>query len=622
MNASSMYDNAYHEDNVYGLALGLLKRYVKPAGITADGIHLDIGCGYGRVAEPLTQALGLTYVGVDADPNGLASLHGRGFEVHQLALGDEDETAARLEAVVAGRRVVSISFLDTLEHLANGGAVLNAIRRIATPGASFVVMSVPNVTHVDIASKLLCGQWDYTEAGLLDRTHLQLFSDPSLTMKLAGSGLHVVDACTVDVPLSDQHFPVDHAALSGGTLLHQLIADVRRRCDEHATTQQFVRLCVPGQPIPNEEDSTEERPFLSVLVRTQGKRIHTLTEVFTSLAAQSDIDFEVVVVGHRLENNDRLAVERTIDDNPEWLRKKIRLLKLNDGNRTKPLNFGFEHARGAYVAILDDDDMPMAHWVETFHDLHRRHPGRVLRAVAVRQDVRTVGIRGHQALRAEGALETLYKSHFDLFEHLVENQSPPVSLAFPRSLFKDLHLRFDEELTTTEDWDYLLRCVALVGVSDTSAVTSVYRWWVDGHSSRTEHDQEEWRVNYDAISRKLDRMLLILPEGSVSKIRSLARRAGGATAPAFSAANSNGNAQDAAWLREVLLRHLLSSSWKLTGPLRLLARVGGSKKIRFDFHQENIELLKEQIRHLRKTPSWQLTRFMRKRKAYWWDRDL
>jgi glycosyltransferase involved in cell wall biosynthesis/SAM-dependent methyltransferase len=622
MNASSMYDNAYHEDNVYGLALGLLKGYVQVQPLQADRIHLDIGCGYGRVAEPLTQALGLTYVGVDADPSGIASLRVRGFEAHQLALGDEEETTARLESVVAGRRVVSISFLDTLEHLPAGTAVLNAIRRIATPGASFVVMSVPNVTHVDIASKLLCGRWDYTEAGLLDRTHLQLFSDSSLSMKLAGSGLHVVDACNVDVPLSDQHFPIDHAALSAGSLLHQLIDEMRQRCDEHATTQQFVRLCVPGQPISSQEEQVGENPFLSVLVRTQGKRIHTLTEVFTSLAAQSDIDFEIVVVGHRLENDDRLRVERTIDDCPEWLRKKIRLLKLNDGNRTKPLNFGFEHARGSYVAILDDDDMPMAHWVETFHDLHRRHPGRVLRAVSVRQDVRTVGIRGHQALRAEGTLETLYTPHFDLFEHLVENQSPPVSLAFPRSLFRDLQLRFDEDLTTTEDWDYLLRCVALVGVSNTSSVTSIYRWWVDGHSSRSEHNQDEWRANYDAISRKLDRTLFVLPEGSVSKIRLLVRRAGGAVAPAFTALNPDSSAQDTAWLREILLRHMLSNSWKLSGPLRLLARIGGGKKIRFDFQQENIELLKEQIRRIRGTASWRYTRFMRTRKAYWWDRDI
>jgi SAM-dependent methyltransferase len=622
MNASSMYDNAYHEDNVYGLALGLLKRYVKPAAISGEGIHLDIGCGYGRIAEPLIQALGLTYVGVDADPNGLTSLRDRGFEAHSLILGKEDETTARLESVVAGRRVVSISFLDTLEHLPSGTDVLNSIRRIAMPGASFVVVSVPNVTHVDIASKLVCGRWDYTEAGLLDRTHLQLFSDHSLTVKLAGSGLHVVDACSVNVPVSDQHFPVDHSALSSSSLLHQLIDDVRQRCDEHAATQQFVRLCVAGQPIANDEENAGETPFLSVLVRTQGKRIHTLTEVFTSLAAQSDVDFEVVVVGHRLENEDRLKVERTIEDTPEWLRKKIRLLKLNDGNRTKPLNFGFDHARGAYVAILDDDDMPMAHWVETFHDLHRRHPGRVLRAVAVRQDVRTVGIRGHQALRAEGTLETLYKPHFDLFEHLVENQSPPVSLAFPRSLFRDLQLRFDEDLSTTEDWDYLLRCVALVGVSNTPSVTSIYRWWLDGHSSRSEHDQNEWRANYDAISRKLDRTLFILPEGSVSKIRSLVRRAGGAVAPGFAPVNPDSSAQDTAWLREVLLRHMLSNSWKLSGPLRLLSRMVGGKKIRFDFQQENIELLKEQIRRIRGTASWRCTRFMRKRKAYWWDRDI
>jgi len=78
------YDNAFQTDNVYGHALDLLVRHRLRA--PAEGIHLDIGCGYGRIAEPLVAKLGLKYVGCDADPAGLQSLRERGFETHQVLL--------------------------------------------------------------------------------------------------------------------------------------------------------------------------------------------------------------------------------------------------------------------------------------------------------------------------------------------------------------------------------------------------------------------------------------------------------------------------------------------------------------------------------------------------------
>src|SRR5690606_7939194 len=106
----------------------------------------------------------------------------------------------------------------------------------------------------------------------------------------------------------------------------------------------------------------EGGPFLSIIMRTQGTRPHTMIEAFTSLAAQTCQDFEVLVIGHKLSLTNQKSVERIIEDNPAWLREKIRLLKLGEGNRTRPLNFGFKRAKGDYIAILDDDDVPFAHW--------------------------------------------------------------------------------------------------------------------------------------------------------------------------------------------------------------------------------------------------------------------
>ena len=53
------YDNAYFHDNVYGHVVALLTRYVARKPENGAGVHLDLGCGYARIAEPLTAATGV-----------------------------------------------------------------------------------------------------------------------------------------------------------------------------------------------------------------------------------------------------------------------------------------------------------------------------------------------------------------------------------------------------------------------------------------------------------------------------------------------------------------------------------------------------------------------------------
>lgn len=520
---TSPYDNPFFEDNVYGHALALITRN-RSTDRPADErvVHLDVGCGFGRIAEPLVAATGRHYVGVDAEEEGLASLRGRGFETHQLWLGTEDETFEALKRIVGDRPLGSISMLDTLEHLPTGDAVLAALRRIAAPHVAIVVISVPNIAHRDVGLRLAFGQWNYTDVGLLDHTHTRFFTATALDAVLRHAGLHPVDTNDVIQAVSDQHFPEDHPALVRGSLLSQMLQQLREQVDPLGEVNQLVRACVPGPAMANEtfvKERNPERPFLSVVTRTQGKRLHGLQETFTSLTGQTCTDFEVLIVGHRLDLASQRAVERVIEDNPEWLRTRTRLIRVETGNRTRPLNEGFAAATGHYIAILDDDDLPMAHWVETFKALAAANPGRLLRAVAVRQDVENVTIQQSNGMRAVGPLERTYPSRFDFLDHLRVNRSPPVSIAFPRGVFHDLKLEFDESLTTTEDWDYIMRVAGITGVAATPAITSIYRWWLKDESSRTDHSQEEWDFNCRQIFQKMDRNLVLLPQGSTAQLR-------------------------------------------------------------------------------------------------------
>jgi hypothetical protein len=518
------YDNRFEPDSVYGYVLDLL------AGLhtrAADGaIHVDIGCGYGRIAEPLCEKLGLGYVGADMDDAGLASLRQRGFETHHIFLGEEETTLAAFRQIAGDRPVASISLLDTLEHLPNGTGTLRALSRIAAEKSAVVAVSVPNFANADIAAKLLLGRLDITDVGLLDHTHTRTFTAKTLDAELAAAGLHKIGEKDTRVLRGDQHFPADHSLLAEGTEIGKLLRELRAGVDpDHADVMQLVRICVPGPAVATPPWSIayrpEGRPFLSVVIRTQGRRLHTLQEALLALHGQTDRDIEIIVVGHKLSPEAVKSVERVIDDQAEEMRTRTRLLRVDDGGRTRPLNEGFAAATGRYIAILDDDDIPFAHWVETFRQLHEAGPGRMLRASCVRQSGRNVTVQDRLGLRAEDTPKRVYPAHFDLLEHLRGNHTPPVAVAFPRGVFHDLGIRFDETLNTTEDWDYIMRVAPLIGVSSSPAVTSVYRWWENDESSRSVHDQEEWGRNHAAILRKMDASPLLLPPGSAWRLRYL-----------------------------------------------------------------------------------------------------
>ncbi|WP_167304865.1 methyltransferase domain-containing protein [Agrobacterium fabrum] len=568
-------------------------------------VHLDLGCGFGRIAEPLTEILGCDYIGIDGAADGLQSLKCRGFEAHELLFDTYEQTLNALREILGVRQVSSLTMLDTLEHLPNGDMVLRVIRELIGKTNAPAVISVPNVAHRDVGFKLAFGHWDYTRSGLLDHTHTRLFSRTSLKRTFGTAGLHIVDRNDVTLVSSDQYFPNTHPALATGTTLHSLLKTLRENVDDSAVVNQFVSLVVAGPQVSDHaylEDSVRhsERPFLSIVMRTQGKRPHCLDEALTALAGQEDRDFELLLVGHKLSLEQQISVERAIEDSPEWLRKATRLIRVHDGNRTRPLNRGFEEALGEYIAILDDDDIPMAHWVSTFRTLAEKKPGAMLRAICARQDVDTVTVGGRKGVRAVGGFDP-YRAEFDIVQHLVMNQSPTCALAFPRGAFHELNIRFDESLTTTEDWDFLQRVAIVVGVSSSQEITSIYHWWkLTDDSSRTDHNEAEWKSNHLAVYRKIDSLPILLPAGSAQQLRDLYNLAMTGM-PAYEG--------DRASCVKEITAILTSKSWRWSVPLRWPAMRRGRKDPRVEDLASMTDLqLATLLARLRRSGSWQKTR--------------
>jgi hypothetical protein len=302
-------------------------------------------------------------------------------------------------------------------------------------------------------------------------------------------------------------------AVATGRPLDDLLADVAANAGTHDRPWLVLRY----DPIPEAPELAGPAPFLSVLVRTQGRRPDALADVLLCLLAQTCEDFELLLLAHDARTEVLADLGNQIDSMPEGFRSRVRVMPVSGGGRSRPLTIGTQAARGSYVAVLDDDDLVMSHWVETFTIGAEIAPGQVVRGIAVEQDVEHVGADpGH---RAASWPRARWDPVFSLLSHIVDNHSPIHSYAYPREIFTDLGLRFDESLPVLEDWDLLVRAASLVGVHDTGQVTAVYRRWPEAASSFAELPEVLWPKTAWRIVDGWDRAPLLLPAGSALRLR-------------------------------------------------------------------------------------------------------
>lgn len=87
--------------------------------------------------------------------------------------------------------------LDVLEHLVDPWDVTRRLQGLLRPGGSIIV-SLPNVRNHRVSLPLLLrGQWQYRDAGIMDRTHLRFFGLDGARELLRQAGLDITrEACT------------------------------------------------------------------------------------------------------------------------------------------------------------------------------------------------------------------------------------------------------------------------------------------------------------------------------------------------------------------------------------------------------------------------------------------
>lgn len=293
-------------------------------------------------------------------------------------------------------------------------------------------------------------------------------------------------------------------------------------------------------------------PFLSVIMRTQGLRLEAFADALLCLAAQTDQDFELIVVAHDVDERSHEAIASVIEQHATLLPPRVQLVSASGGTRSRPLNEGVARAHGLYYAFFDDDDLLFAHWVESFHVAAIADPGRLFHAVSAIQRISPQRWPdGREGFRTLSWAMPEYALEFDTLRNYLVNHSPFMSIAFPRALFATLGFRFDETLEVCEDWEVILRGSSLLGIGSVQHLTSIYRRWEDGGaSSYTQHSRTEWKESEQRLLARLDSEPALLPPGSVSRLRRLI-----------------GDENAASHLTDLLS----SKAWRVTAPVRRLS---------------------------------------------------
>ncbi len=187
---------------------------------------LDIGAADGSVARGLLER-GCRVTGVESDGRAAAAAE----RVCERVL-NVDVESINLAETLDGEEFDFVLLLDVLEHLRDPLAVLRAAAERLTAGGR-IVLSVPNVTHAAVRLELVAGRFQYTETGLLDRTHLHLFDRPALERLIEEAGLRVLDRMRVTAGLTETEIAIDPTAYPAETVQLALSG-------EDADTYQFV----------------------------------------------------------------------------------------------------------------------------------------------------------------------------------------------------------------------------------------------------------------------------------------------------------------------------------------------------------------------------------------------
>ncbi len=162
-----------------------------PYGVHQKIIHfvgknkkiLDVGCSEGILSKRMEQN-NCEVVGIEFDGEVAKSAK---IYCREVIVGDVE--SIQLKDVYENYFDI-IVFADILEHLKDPLNVLKRFKNYLNDDG-YIIISLPNIANWRIRFKLLFGNFEYEEYGILDKEHLKFFNEKNAIRLVEDAGLEI-----------------------------------------------------------------------------------------------------------------------------------------------------------------------------------------------------------------------------------------------------------------------------------------------------------------------------------------------------------------------------------------------------------------------------------------------
>lgn len=142
---------------------------------------LDLGCSQGLLARPL-RGKNVRITGVDIEPAGARTDDLDAYFQRDLDLPLDLPLKQEFDYIVIS---------DVIEHLRNRAQLLRGARRFLKEGGRLII-STPNIALWFYRLSLLAGRFEYGPRGVLDETHVHLFTRATFRREVEKAGFFVL----------------------------------------------------------------------------------------------------------------------------------------------------------------------------------------------------------------------------------------------------------------------------------------------------------------------------------------------------------------------------------------------------------------------------------------------
>jgi len=225
----------------------------------------------------------------------------------------------------------SIICADVLEHLPNPESVLNRLKeKLKLTGE--IIISLPNIMHYSVVLNLLNGNFDYTEEGILDKTHLRFFTKKSIENMLESCGLRSV--VVLNSYITDKIVYPDFFL----SALKQIGID-EKRFDEESKVFQYIYKVVK-----------KEKVLVSIIIPFLNQSESTLVTVH-SILSNCTIPAKIILVDDGSNETELGKIKKDIENF-----KNVVLLSNNyEHGFASAINRGLAEVETDYIILANND---------------------------------------------------------------------------------------------------------------------------------------------------------------------------------------------------------------------------------------------------------------------------